>query len=316
MALTDQLTAFTRKNYIPVLQDNIYKSNPLFVRLKNRFEFLDGGIQISQPVLYAKDTSNIVRYTGAEVLTVNPSENSTEAVFNWANYAAGMQMLGVEDAKNSGKTVVVNLLKMKVQQAEKSLKDVLGDDIHDDNATNGVVGIMGAVDDGTNTATYGNINRSTYTWWKANYSANGGTGRAVTRYLLRNMAGLCTIDNDRPNIYVTTQGVLDKMSLMLDSQKYLTDPKLGEAGFMNLVWEGRPVVVDSHIQSPNSNHQLYMLNDNYFHFYVHKDRNFKMRPFMPSVNQDVITAYIYLMACLTCSAPRMSGRIIDLDPTL
>jgi hypothetical protein len=45
---------------------------------------------------------------------------------------------------------------------------------------------LGAIDDGTNLTTYGNINRSTYTWWKSKVYAAGNvnpTRQNILQYI-------------------------------------------------------------------------------------------------------------------------------------
>jgi hypothetical protein len=48
------------------------------------------------------------------------------------------------------------------------------------------IGLPGAVDDGTTLQTYGNINRSTYTWWKSKQYAAGSvnpTRQNILQYI-------------------------------------------------------------------------------------------------------------------------------------
>lgn len=316
MALDVQLTAFTRKHFLPTVVDQIYGSNPIFVRMRSRAMPLDGGLNIEQFVTYAIPTAGGT-YSGYDVLNVTPSEQFTQATFNWAHYYEPIPFAGTDDRKNSGKNAIVNLLKATIMNAEKAMKDRMGTHLlSNGSVSNSIVGLLAAVDDGTNTASYGGINRSTYTWWQAQYAANGGTGRALTKYLMQNMFGQCTIDNDRPTLLLTSQGVFDKYYLMVDPKQLIMDEKLAASGFLNLLFNGRPIVVDSHITTPNSNHQIYFLNENYLHLYYHKDCNFMLRPFQRPVNQDVIVAYILWMGQFICSSPRMQGRVIDIDPAL
>lgn len=316
MALTDQLTSFTKKYFLPVVVDNIYASNAMFVRLRSKAEPLDGGRQITQQVIYAQPTS-VGTYRGMDTLDIAVSEEFTEANFDWAQYYASIVLDGRSDRINSGKTAVVNLLKAKMQNAEKSLKDLMGTHVLGSGTdTNGIVGLQAMIDDGTNTATYGSIDRTTYTWWKAKYAANSGTGRQLTKYLMQNMFGQCTIDNDRPTMLITSQLVFDKYYLMVDPQQRFGEESLAKAGFQNLLFNGRPIVVDSHVATPNSNHQIFFLNENYVTLRYHQDCNFIFVPFQRPINQDAIVGKILWQGQMTSGACRMHGRLIDINPAL
>jgi hypothetical protein len=314
----DQLTAITRKYYLPRLVDQIFNSNALFSRMQKRSIPLDGGTQITLPLVYAT-TGSVFAYTGYDTFSVTPSEEITHALFDWGQYGVTINLSGREDAINSGKSAVVNLLKAKMQVAEKSLRQRMGDDLWSDGtgqAVNGLTGLEAAIDDGTNTATYGSIARGANTWWKAKYSANGAVGRALTLRLMQNMFGDLTIDNDRPTLLMGQQDVYDKYYLILQPAQRFSSTELAEGGFMNLLFNGRPFVVDHRIPQVNSLDQLYFLNEDYLHLYHHKDRNFFLDPFRRSINQDAIVAKILWMGQFVCDQPRQQGRIIDIDSSL
>lgn len=56
MALTyDDITSKTQRFIVPKLVDNIYKASPVFTRLRTQnAERFEGGIAISQPIMYAE----------------------------------------------------------------------------------------------------------------------------------------------------------------------------------------------------------------------------------------------------------------------
>lgn len=312
---TSTLTAWTRNNFIPLIADNIYNSNPVFIRMRKRAMAKDGGPNIEQPVLYNKPA--VQRFSGFDVLNIAPIEYGNNAVFSWGQYAVPIILAMTDDLNNSGTYALANLLTTQMQNAEKALKDGIGTDLFSDGtAANSLTGLIAAVDDGTNVATYGGINRSTYTWWAAKYAANGGTGRQLTKYLIQNMMGRCSIDNERPTLLVTKQEVFDKVLLMEDPKQMFVNETLANANFTNFTYQGRPMVVDSHVTTPNSNHQIYFLNENWLHLYFHKDCNFKLDKFQKPFNQAVIGSFMYWRGQLITSSPRLQGRLVDIDPTL
>jgi len=317
MPLTDKATVATRKYLLPTIVDNIYNSNALFVRFRNKKRILDGGNQIEQPVLYDKPTAQT--FSGYDTLNMNPVEDMTAAFYNWAMYQVPVMISGTEDLNNSGKYAMVNQLTLACQNAEQALKDKMGTDLFAaSSGANDIVGILAYVDSGTNTATYASIDRTTYTWWAAKYGANAAVGRQLTAYLIQNMFGQCSIDNNQPDLLVTDQSVVNKMMLMQDGKQFFTQDtsNLAPVSFQNLVYKGRPVVVDSHITTPNSLSQIYFLNERTIDLYVHKDCDFFLRPFREPFNQFVIASQIMWRGQLVGNQPRLNGRLIDIDPTL
>ena len=123
--------------------------------------------------------------------------------------------------------------------------------------------------------------------------------RAMTR-----MYGACTIDNDQPDLIVTTQAIYDAYETSLQANKRFSgSEEIANAGFDTLRFKGASVVVDSHC--PDG--QMYFLNTNYLDFKVHKDRNFQFEDFRRLEAKDQIQSRLFWMGQLTCSNPRMQG---------
>lgn len=317
MASLDQISTTTQKAYIPVVVDNFFSSNPTFVFLVRKGKKLEGGATIVQPVVLNQN-STATSYSGADVLPVAFDEEITGAEFNWSQYAVSISITGLDDARNSGPYAVVNLVKSKIQIAEASLRQQVGADLQGDGTGNGgknITGLAAAVDDGTNVGTYGNISRTTFTKWKANYSANGGVGRALTMALLNAQYENASKDNTRPNLILATHTCYTKyMSLLQPNVRY-GDTKLADMGFPNLFFQGRPFVVDEQIQTTPTE-IMWMLNTNFMDLYIHIKRNFFFVPFQTLANQDAVVAKILLMLQLVCSSPRMNTQIRDLNGSL
>ena len=121
----DALSSLTRDKFLPVLVDNIFNSNPLAVKLLKNAEKLDGGRKIITPLEYAKNTAQGF-YSGYDVLDTTPSDPVTSAVWDWKQAYANISISGEEELKNSGDSMVLSLLKSKMGNAERSLKDLFG----------------------------------------------------------------------------------------------------------------------------------------------------------------------------------------------
>lgn len=301
MALTyGEISSVTQQLFIPKLVDNIFASNALLQRMrKKNYEKLDGGTKIIQPLLYAQ-TSAVGRYSGADTLDTTPNDQITAAEFDWKQYYANITITRLDELKNSGKSQVINFVKAKVQSAEKSLANLLGTDLFGDGTTTGSFPGLAAICAGSGT-TYGGISKTTYSWWRGQTDSST---TALTVPVIRGMIGDLTIDNDGPTVAVGTQNVYDNIYSLLQPQQRFTDSETVKAGFKNILWEGIPVLVDSHVSSGD----LFFINENYISMMVHKDEDFRFEPFIKPTNQNISTAKIYWTGSMVCSNCRLQGQ--------
>ena len=311
-----ELSAITEKLFIPRLVDNVLNSNILLVFLARKATKLDGGTSIAQPVILAVNNS-AASFSGADLMATDTNTNFDGAEFNWAQYYVTISINGLDAIKNSGRAAVVNLLKSRIQLAEASLRQTMGNHLQLDGTGSGgkdLLGLAAAVDDGTNVGTYGGLSRTTYTNWKSQYSANGGVARALTLALMDTVFGNCTKDNDRPNLIVTSHLAYNAyMSILQPYYRNTGDASLASSGFSNVLYQGRPVVVDEQVPT-SANHKMWFLNTRYLELYVHADTNFKFVPFIQLARQDQAIAKVLWAGQLVCSSPRMQGQLRDLTP--
>jgi len=299
MALTyGEISSITSQYFVPKLVDNIFNSNALFQRWrKKNYEKLDGGTKIQVPLLYASTTA-AGRYSGADTLDTTPNDQITAAEFDWKQYYANITITRLDELKNSGKSQIVNFVKAKVQAAEKTLANLLGTDLFGTGSTaNSIYGLAAIA---ATSGTYGGIAKGSYSWWQG--QADAAT-TALTFAVIRGMIGDCSVDGDGPTVGVCTQNVYDNIMSLLQPQQRFTDSDTVKAGFKNILWEGIPIVVDSHVAAGD----LYFINENYIQLNVHKDEDFRFEPFVKPINQNISTAKIYWTGALTCSNCRMQG---------
>jgi hypothetical protein len=312
----DQLTATTRKHYIPKLVDNIYNSNVLLFRLRNKGPKLDGGTKILQPIIFAEN-GNGGAYAPTDALAPAATDEITAAEYDWRYYWTGIKIDNAQVLKSQGMNSVVNLLESKVRIAEKTMAKNLCTGLFSAGGSNAIDGLQAAIDDGTNTATYGGIDRTETTGytgsvWGAQYDANGAVDRALTLKLMQSMFGSCSDVNDEPSVIITTQAIFDKYwSLLTPNQRYSSE-ETANAGFRNLLFNGVPVVVDKTCTAEN----MFFINEEYIDFISHQSRNFEVTPFKELEGYDMIQSRVYWMGNLVSSNCRYQGRIVDIGATL
>jgi hypothetical protein len=171
MALNyDSLSALTRDKFLPILVDNIFNSNVLTLKLLKEAEKIDGGKKIITPIEYGTNSAQGF-LSGYDVLDTTPSDPITAAEWDWRQAYSTITISGEEELKNSGDSQVLSLLKSKMRNAEKSLKDLFGTKLFGGGAAPGAKEITSLVGFGTEAASatpdaakYDHASGSTNTW--------------------------------------------------------------------------------------------------------------------------------------------------------
>ena len=183
----NELSAVTRRGFIPKMVVQIYQSSPLLAALLSDAQTALGGVSsISLPVQGNPMTqSSWTGYTGSfDVAT--QQQGAYLAEFNLKALITPVTFLGMEGALQMDHAVVP-LIEARMNDAGNNGAAALQTALYG-NSTNTmqVIGLPGAVDDGTNASTYGNQPRSN-SWWQSKRYAAGSvnpTRANVLQYIV------------------------------------------------------------------------------------------------------------------------------------
>ena len=306
----NQISSFCQSHVIPKVVDNVLLSNPLFFTLYKKAKKWPGGTYFECPVWHTKN-SNAEAYTAGETLTIAAIEEVTKAQYVAAQYNCAIALEGLDLAKNKGTAAVLNLVKEKTNQAELALKDLFGADVISDytSATSHPLYGLGAICK-TGTTSLGGISSGDVATWKSSSGLNGMSGgpdattTALTKAILDTHYNSCKIDNDQPDLLITTDAVWSGIvsTFIMPNMRY-TDGKMADLGFENFRYRQALAYTDSHAASGD----LYFLNSRHLGFAVFPDMNFKFIPFDMAVNSDVRVAHIRWYGTLWCDSRRHQG---------
>jgi hypothetical protein len=287
---------------LPKVTDNIFRSNPLSMKLHRKGTKLDGGAYITQNLIYAEGPGGA--FEGLEPLDVSEAEIITTAVYNWKHYYASVTIRRMDELKNRGRAAFGRLLTSKMRTAEKTMRNLIGQGIYSDGSTNTklITGLRAMVTTGN--VTYGGINKQTNTWWASQVDTN----TALTISRMRTLMGQCTEDADTPDIIVGPQAQYDNYYDLLTPQQRFASKDMARGGFTSILFEGRPFVVDSHCPAGF----VYFLNTDYIDFVSHEDENMRFEKFRKPYNQAGRTAFIFWAGNLTGSNCRYQGVFTSL----
>ena len=299
----DNLLTTTLANYRKTLTDNVFTARPLTYTLmeKGRIRMLNGGTKVVEPLIYGLNDT-VGSYSGYDSIALTPQEGISAAEFEWRQYAASISISGIEEAKNNGDAEIINLLEAKIMQAEESMREGFNTMFFSDgtgNSSKDWNGLDNLVD---NTGTVGNIDSSTYTWWK---SYKEDTAGALTLAQMATAYNSVSVGNDHPDTLLTTQTLFEKYESLLQPQLRYTDTKTADAGFQNLLFKAAPVMYDTGCTAGT----FFFLNSKYLTLVGHSDKWFSQTSFISPEDTDARYALIMCYGNLTVRNRAKQGKL-------
>ena len=299
----DNLLTTTLANYRKTLTDNVFTARPLTYTLmeKGRIRMLNGGTKVVEPLIYGLNDT-VGSYSGYDSIALTPQTGISAAEFEWRQYAASISISGIEEAKNNGDAEIINLLEAKIMQAEESMREGFNTMFFADgtgNSSKDWNGLDNLVD---NTGTVGNIDSSTYTWWK---SYKETTATALTLAQMATAYNSVSVGNDHPDTLLTTQTLFEKYEALLQPTLRYTDTKTADAGFQNLLFKAAPVMYDTGCTAGT----FFFLNSKYLTLVGHSDKWFSQTSFISPEDTDARYALIMCYGNLTVRNRAKQGKL-------
>lgn len=285
----DQVLATTLANYRKKLVDNVFLQNPLlwFLTEKNRVRYVSGGHKIVEHLIYADGQAG--SYGEWEPITIEPQEGLGTAEYDWKQLYATIAISGLQEAVNSGKEQMLNLLKAKLMQAEKTLKKQLNAMLWSDgsgNAGKDFDGLAHLI--GQNATAVGGIDPVTETWWATpqhNAAITGGSGTDTYDELRAVLTTLYNDVSDGPDTIDALffeQSVYEMYEAGLAPNVRYEDVAAANAGFTTLRFKQGPIFWDKGMTAGD----VYGINTEYMGLVGHKNRWFKQSKFSPGLGGD------------------------------
>jgi len=308
----DNLTSITREKVLPKIVDQIGKDHPFLGRLFNSAKLWNGGTTIQQPVKFRQNSQG-GSYSGLEVLDTGQEKTRTRAKWEVKQLYQPIVLSNIDLAKNGGEKIA-DLMDTEMQEAHTSLEDKFGAQLFQDGTGNGsknLTGLIAAIDNSTNVDTYGDILRSTYTWWKANYTASVGS---LMLSDLATMFDSCKSGQDSPSIIVTDEATWSAYEALLQPQvRFQSEASgynSGDGGMKALSFRGVPMIADEYCTAG----YMYFINEKYLDLYYMKhpkhptdSKGFTVTPLREPTNQDGQVGFILWYGNMINTQPRRSG---------
>ena len=314
-----EYSAITRRAFVPTMYVQLYNSSPTFAALMQNSKVASGGISsITVPVQgQSLTTPQWVGFDGsfsqpANVQGIQPAE------FNLKGIVTPIPFYGFEGAIQADHAIIPRI-EAVFNDATNSTVDVLSNALFT-NVSNAqqLIGVNAAFDDGTNAATYGNINRSASTFWQGKVYSAGAT--APTRSLvLSYLVGVNKYGSEMPTMAVMGLGTWLKLVTTdfapLESYQITpgtsfdggSDSDRPRALFRALDIGGVPIYADPYCPEGI----MYIWHSAYTSLYFHSMANFSFTGFeslLPVYQIGYIGGVVTLLELVTAK-PRTTGRV-------
>lgn len=317
---TEMVTS-TERTWSQKVADNVSDHNALFRRLKEKSKIrtYDGGYEIALPLEYAEN-GTYQRFGGYDLLNTNASDVLTTAKYDNKMIALHVTASGQELLQNSGKAAMVNLVKVRKQNALKTAANQFSIDAYSTGALTNQIGGLGHLIQTNGQGTVGGIDAATWTFWRNQFKEATGTNLAATP----SAANSASFKADMNALWLTLNRGADMPDTIVFSHDFYTLYEFGEqqlqrymnadmakAGFMGLKFKSADVIFDDNTNFATTAETGYFLNTDYLYVMQHKEAQWSADDEKRPTNQYAVVIPYYWMGNLVCSNRSLQGRIFD-----
>lgn len=302
--LYNEATASTERWFAPKVVDQIFNSNPIAMMLKRDAKTLSGGESLELPSIYAKGDGEWFRewdtYSAAHIEQIGAGR------LDWKLYTVPVVLSHLQLLKNGeSRERRFDLAKQKNLIAAKTAADDLGIALF--STTNAATDMeIDSLDRAVSAGTtiYAGITRET-SGDKLTWAANvDGTTTTLTLAAMQTLWGDCQEGDEHTTLIAATQVNFNRYWNLLTPIQRLGSELMGKAGFQSLLFNGVPVVVDSHIAA----NYMYFFNMNHIQLVAHKLAFYTFEKAVMPTNQWVHIGRYYFVGNVPCYAPRYQGK--------
>jgi hypothetical protein len=312
----NELTYVTRRAFIPKLVVQIYNSTPLMAALIANSQTASGGVSsVSVPVQGSQFVNAQWSDYSGSFAQPSVQQGAYQAEFNLKLLVSPVPFLGMEGAVQQD-YAIIPLIEARMNDATNVMMDSMATALYTNTTNNQqFIGLPAAVDDGTGTATYGNINRSSNTWWKSKQYAAGSVN-PTRQNVLQYISGTVKNGAEVPTFGVCGFGTWTLLAQdYVGQENYMITPGSGfdgdangpQAAFRALMVAGVPIYPDPYCPEGT----LYLLNTNYLSLYIHEQASFAFTGFestLPNFQIGYVGA-VLMIAELVNTKPKAMTKI-------
>ena len=308
-----ELTYVTRRAFIPKLVVQLYNSTPLMAALIANSQSASGGVSsVTVPVQGSQFVNAQWSDYSGSFAQPSVQQGAYNAEFNLKLMIAPVPFLGMEGAVQQD-AAIIPLIEARMNDATNVMMDAMATALYTNTSnTQQFTGLPAAVSD---SGTYGNIDRSTYTWWKSKQYAAGSVN-PTRQNILQYISGTVKNGAEVPSFGVCGFGTWTLLAQdYVGQEQYVLTPGSGfdgdangpQSGFRALMVAGVPIYPDPYCPEGT----VYFLNSNYLSLYIHEQGSFVFTGFestLPNWQIGYVGA-VLMIAELVNTKPKSMTRV-------
>lgn len=316
-----ELTYITRRGFIPRMVVQIYGASPTMTAMIGNSNTAMGGISsVTVPVQGQAFVNSQWSDFSATFTQPAYQQGAFVGEFDLKLAITPIPFLGTEALVQDAHAIVPRI-EATMNDATNNMIDMFATALFNNTTnTNAIIGLPGAVDDGTTMVTYGGLSRTTYPWWQSRVQTQG---TAPTRALvMKNVASVFFYGSEMPNFGVMGVGTWmalandfltqEAFPIMPDGKGFDQEAQGPRSGFTALVVAGVPIFADPYCPEGT----LYLINTNYLSLYMHHMAQFAFTGFystMPNWQVGYIAAVLTVLE-LVNTKPKSCGKFVTYTP--
>lgn len=298
------------------VRDAVFKNHAYLSRLKAKQDVWSGE-KLSIPFNYLDDTdTNGKFYVGGEALSLNMYDPFTELSFDLIELQESVVITHRDLARNSGKEARIKLVKERLANAEKAMRQRFTKGIFSDGTaatgaltTAQFVGLQAFLK--SSAVNYGGVTSTDVSVHVAYVNDNGSVDRALTTQLHQASLGGASEGEEKPSVGIMRQNVMDKfIELIKPHQRTTKEGSLDGMGHAKntLVYSGVDHIVDN--LAPVKS--IIFLNEKHVKLYAHPEYDMKRASKEDLETVDAILERIFWKGAYACGVLRYQGWLKDI----
>jgi len=271
-----ELTYVTRRAFIPKLVVQLYNSTPLLAALIANSQSASGGVSsVTVPVQGAQFVNAQWSDYSGSFNQPSVQQGAFNAEFDLKLMIAPVPFLGMEGAVQQD-AAIIPLIEARMNDAMNVMMDAMATALYNNTTnTQQFIGLPAAV---SASGTYGNISRSTYSWWQSGSYAAGNVN-PTRQNILQYISGTVKKGAEVPSFGICGFGTWTLLAQdFVGQEQYVITPGHGfdgdangpQAAFRALMVAGVPIYPDPYCPEGT----VYFLNTNYLSLYIHEQGSF------------------------------------------
>jgi len=320
-AVAAELTAITRRAFVPKVVVQLYMSTPFTSAMLASAEVASGGVS---PITVPIQGSSMVQgqwigYDGSfQQPGIIPGVQNAE--FDLKGFVTAIPFLGMEGLVQVD-YAVVPLIEARMNDATNVTIQTFSNSIYQ-NITDQtqIIGLPAAIDDGTVSANYGGVSRTTNAFWRSTFVNNANPVAPTRALFLQYIAQVTKITGEKPKMGLVGFGTWVALAQdFVGFERYNAVPGgtyadggtgVVQALFSAIEVAGVPIYADNYCPEGT----LYLLNTDYLSMYIHEKASFYFTGFestLPNGQFGYLGAILTLLELVNVK-PRAHGKFSNL----